>query len=415
MKLALAHYSSSSDISGVTTWFERLILRLHNDGVKLYVHLHHFGDNPQSATILPALTKSGVSVEVVKRGRSLEADVRQTLDFLNRVQPTLFLPQCLNSHFFAAAIAGKQGLPWALTIHSDDPDYWAIANTRPPTEYGGKSVSVSEHIARMLAERGIDHDSAVIPYGVNVLAQTANYRSSPFRVVYSGRIVETQKRLSLVTAALIRSCQINPNIYVKIIGDGPSLASSRKAVTDSGLTSRVTFTGRLTPMQVERELIDAQAILLMSDFEGLPVALLEAMAVGVVPVVRNISSGIPELVHHEHTGLLVDGQPELAAQALSRLAHDPALWQSCSVAARQLVSERYSEDVCYQRWREFIDKLNSTSTVRYPLVIPDLSDLPVHDPRLGAGYPFPKVWYLKVASRLKRGVGDLGRILGQRS
>jgi glycosyltransferase involved in cell wall biosynthesis len=267
----------------------------------------------------------------------------------------------------------------------------------------------------MLAERGIDHDSAVIPYGVDVPAQTATYRSSPFRVVYSGRMVETQKRLSLVTAALIRSCQINPDICVKIIGDGPSLATSRKAVTDSGLTSRIIFTGRLAPMQVKRELFDAQAILLMSDFEGLPVALLEGMAAGVVPVVRNIPSGIPELVHHERTGLLVDGQPELAAQALSRLAHDPTLWQSCSVAARQLVSECYSEDVCYQRWRKLIDKLSFTSTARYPLVIPDLLELPVHDPRLGAGYPIPKVWYLKVASRLKRGVCDLGRTLGQRS
>jgi len=402
MRLALAHYSSASDISGVTTWFEKLAVRLHNDGIKLFIHLHHFGKNLDSATILPVLKKAGISVEIVKRGNSLEEDVRQTLCFLNRVQPTLFLPQCLNSHFFAAAIAGRQGLPWALTIHSDDPDYWAIAKARPPIECGGKSVSVSQHIARLVEERDIDHNSAVIPYGIEVPAQIAGFRDKPFRVVYSGRMVELQKRLSLVVEAMIRACEINSNISATIIGDGPSLASSRKAVTDSGWAHRIAFTGRLTPKQVKQELVDAQAILLMSDFEGLPVALLEAMAAGVVPVVRNIASGIPELVHHERTGLLVDDQPEVAAQALSRLACDPTLWQDCSVAARQLVAKHYSEDVCYQRWRAFIDKLSSTSLVRYPLIIPDLSDLPVHDARLGAGYLSHKSWCERVASRLKR-------------
>lgn len=43
----------------------------------------------------------------------------------------------------------------------------------------------------------------------------------------------------------------------------------------------------------------------MPDFEGLPLALQEAMATGVVPVVREIESGVPELVHHESKGLVV--------------------------------------------------------------------------------------------------------------
>jgi glycosyltransferase involved in cell wall biosynthesis len=414
MKVALAHYSSDADISGVTTWFENLVIRLHGDGIKLAVLLHHFGDKPERASLLPPLRDAGVSVEVVPRARTLVADVQQILGFLNRVQPDLFLPQCLHAHFFAAAIAGLQGLPWVLTIHSDDPHYWAIANARPPTHYGGKSVTVSEHIARLVAEGGLDHDSAVIPCGVEVPSQTAKYRSNPFRVVYSGRLVETQKRLSLISATLIRSCEINPNICAIIIGDGPSRASCQKAIVDAGLANRITLTERLAPKQVKQELLDAQAILLMSDYEGLPVALLEAMAAGVVPVARNIPSGIPELVHHNRTGLLVDDDPEMAAQALSRLASEPTLWQTCSAAARHLVADCYNEDVCYQRWRELIDNLYTSSKVRYPLFIPDLSNLPAHDSLLGAGYPSPIAWHLRVTSRMNRGVADVGQLLRRR-
>jgi len=398
MKVALAHYSSDKDISGVTTWFENLVVRLHNDGVKLAIHLHHFGDTPEKATILSPLRDAGVPVEVVRRARTLAGDVRQTLDFLNRTQPDVFLPQCLHAHFYAAAIAGLQGLPWVLTIHSDDPNYWEIANARPPINYGGTTVAVSEHIARHVTECGLDRDPAVIPCGVAVPSQTTKYRNNPFRVIYSGRLVETQKRLSLINSVLIRACEINPKIFATIIGDGPSRISCQKDINDAGLGHRIILTERMTPEQVKQELLDAQAILLMSDYEGLPVALLEAMAAGVVPVVRNIPSGIPELVHNGRTGLLVNEDPEGAAQAISQLANDSVLWQSCSMAARHLVSEHYNEDVCYHSWRQLIDNLNSLTKIHYPLAIPNLSDLPTRNALLGGGFLSR---LLNISTRLK--------------
>jgi glycosyltransferase involved in cell wall biosynthesis len=387
IKVAFAHYSYDADISGVTTWLEKLIVRLHKDGVALSVNLHHFGKNPEKASLLAPLLKAGVSVEVTSRANTLKKDVAQTLGFLNRTQPTVFLPQCMNAHYFAAAIAGEQGLPWVMTIHSDDPDYWAIANARPPTKYGGRSVAVSMYIANFLAERGIDDQVSVVPCGVKIPTRTARFRGTPFQVVYSGRLVETQKRLSLVVKAFIRACEINQSICATIIGDGPARLACRKAIADSGLSHRITLAGRLSPEQVQEKLLDAQAILLMSDFEGLPVAIMEAMAAGVVPVVRNIPSGIPELVRHEQTGLLVDADPESAAQGLSRLASSPALWQECSVAARQLIATRYDEETCYQLWRRLIEKLSAAAKIHYPLAIPALNDLPTHDPILGRGYP----------------------------
>ena len=411
MKLALAHYSSPADISGVTTWFERLAMRLHNDGVNLAVHLHHFGRNPDEASLLPSLRDGGVPVEVVSRQASLRADVVQTLGFLNRYQPTVFLPQCLNAHYFAAAIAGKQCVPWALTMHSDDPDYWGIASLRRPAAYGGTLVCVSEHIALLAAERGLGVGSPVIPYGVDVPSQFATYSSEPFRVVYSGRLVELQKRMSLVIATLIHACLRDPRIVATVIGDGPALIPSRETVAKAGLTQRITFIGRLAPERVKLELLSAQAILLMSDFEGLPVALLEAMAAGVVPVVRFIPSGIPELVQHERTGLLGDDRPENVAGLLVRLAHDASLWQRCSVAGRELVAQHYSADVCYRRWLALVQELDSRSAVRYPLRIPWRLNLPRNDPGYGGGNAPARPLWRRAASRLKQGLTDTGRKL----
>ncbi len=370
MKITLAHYSSSQDISGVTTWFENFVLRLKSEGYQPFVQLHHFGLNVEESSLAPGMREAGIHVEVVPRGRNLQADVIQTVDFLNRVEPDIFLPQCLHAHFLAAAIAGDQGLPWALTLHSDDPDYWNIAKVSPPMKHWGKLVCVSEHIGSLAAQCGLDSSPLVIPYGVRVPVGTTAHNKEPFRVVYSGRVIEAQKRLGLVIATLVQACRTDKRITAQIIGNGPAMKSSRHAVKQAGLEHRIFFSGRLTPLEVQIELRQAQAILLMSDFEGLPVSLLEAMSVGVVPVVRSIPSGIPEIVYHEVTGLLVDGQPETAAKELCRLVDDTALWQRCSLAGRKHILENYSDDASYRQWLNVIQDLYSTSSVNYPVRIP---------------------------------------------
>ena len=408
MKIAIAHYSSSKDISGVTTWLENLVLHLQKDGLHPVVHFHHLGMDVKKSSLAPRLQDAGVSVEVVPRSRSFVGDIVQTTKFLNRVKPDIFLPQCLHAHFFAAAIAGEQGLPWALTIHSDDPDYWTIAKARPPVNHGGNIVCVSEHIAQLVVNDKVDSDPNVIPCGVKVSNQIATHSKKPFRIIYSGRLVELQKRLSLVIETLILACKADNTIEGKVIGDGPAMDSSRKTVADAGMENRITFTGFLTPLKVKTELLNAQAILLMSDFEGLPLALLEAMAVGVVPVVRSIPSGIPEIIHHEKTGLLVDDQPENAAKAICRLSSDLELWQLCSKAGRKLIMERYSEDISYSHWLDLIDMLYTKSKINYPIRLPRQILSPDEKRQFGAGYPSSWMW---TASIIKRELHNVSRIL----
>lgn len=401
-KVAFAHYSSPTDISGVTTWLEKLVIRLRNDQVPVDMHLHHFGQYPEHASILPSLRDAGVNVISVRRGKNLREDVLSTLNFLDKSKPTVFLPQCLNAHYLAASICGKQGLPWALTMHSDDPDYWAIADFRPPARWGGEVVCVSEYLSTEIKRQHLEQSSTVIPCGVSIPSSVTSFASESFHVVYSGRLVETQKRLSLVVEALVRACLKNSAIHASIIGDGSSRRDCQAAVDRAGLSNRIIFKGRLSTAEVEDELLHAQAILLMSDFEGLPVALIEAMAAGVVPVVRQIPSGIPELVKHEHTGLMVDETPENAARAICRLAQDHDLWKRCSSSARRLVAEQYNEDISYNRWLELIEKLDQKCTIQYPIRNSDHFELPPRGSRLNGGYENSRPLWMRLASRVKR-------------
>ncbi len=298
----------------------------------------------------------------------LDHDVQATLEFLDEWQPEVFMPQCKTHHCVAAAIAGRAGLPSALTLHSDDPDYWAVVESLPPHSGSGLEVCVSSSILSDLATRFGQQDAEIIYYAVSILAIPARYESCPFRVVFSGRLWEQQKRISLVLESLIKACSMaDVDISATIIRDGYSRSICECQAIEAGLGDRITFMGRQPVASVREILQVSQAIILMSDFEGLPVALLEGMAAGLVPVARIISSCVPGLVEHGRTGFLVSDSPDEAAAALALLAKDPALWKTCSDQARELVSTVYSDEISNDKCLNLLRQLQKLCSISYPI------------------------------------------------
>jgi colanic acid/amylovoran biosynthesis glycosyltransferase len=294
-------------------------------------------------------------------------------------------------------------------MHSVATDAWCVAEALTPETHGGSSVCVSQFLAQQLRQRLPATSPQVIPYGVTLPTAQASFSDQPFRVVYSGRLVEHQKCIHQVVYTLIHACRTSSQIEAHFIGDGPTRAACEHLVHQAGLTDRIHFHGRVLPDQVQAFLLRSQAILLMSDFEGLPVALLEAMACGVVPVVRSIPSGIPELVHHESTGLLVANDSEEAAAALLRLSNEPDLWQHCSVQCRSLVENGYSSDHSFDRWERLIQQQNGSTRIQFPISKANLRQLlPLDDQRFQSHYRQPQSLFSKLHPR--RILGRLRRI-----
>jgi colanic acid/amylovoran biosynthesis glycosyltransferase len=382
MTIAFSHYSLEKDISGVTTWLERFILRIHADGYPVSILLHSLGNGIESEGIYQTLSHAGVTVEKTKKPYYTEDGMKKTLQFLNRQQPKIFIPQCLESMYYAAAFAGKVGLPWIYTIHSDDPVYWAIADAIQVEDHGGKTVGVSSHISQIVRQKRLSDMPETIPYGVPTINQKAAFCDQPFRVVFCGRVIEEQKRISLVLESMAQACILDPRIECVILGDGPALSSCRQWVETQGLVDRILFRGRLSPDKVYEELASTQILLLMSDYEGLPLAVMEAMSVGVVPVVSYINSGIPELVQDGVTGLMIDEKPINAAAAIQYLINKPAVWERLSNASQDLIAKSYSDDICYKRWLNLIESISASTDVSYPIKIPQRITLPSFNPIL---------------------------------
>jgi glycosyltransferase involved in cell wall biosynthesis len=160
----------------------------------------------------------------------------------------------------------------------------------------------------------------------------------PGRIVSLGRVGE-RKGSAVIVAALAELADRHPEAHVILAGDGdhaPVLAAAQTL----GIADRLEMRSWMTPTQVA-ELLDSAAIFtLPSREEGLPVAMLEAMAHGLPSVVTPVG-GIPDFVHDGVNGIMVQpDDPTGLAQALETLLGDPAAAARLGDAARAEVTER---------------------------------------------------------------------------
>jgi glycosyltransferase involved in cell wall biosynthesis len=145
-------------------------------------------------------------------------------------------------------------------------------------------------------------DIIVVPNGVEADGFPPEDRSwSPARILSVGRIVH-QKGLDLALAALGELKDIEWDW--RLAGDGPQLQVLRQAVEDAKLRDRAHFLGWLTADELRREYMNANLFLFPSRHEGMPNAVLEAMASG-LPVIATRIAGNEDLVVDGETGLLV--------------------------------------------------------------------------------------------------------------
>jgi glycosyltransferase involved in cell wall biosynthesis len=138
-----------------------------------------------------------------------------------------------------------------------------------------------------------------------------------------------------------------PALRVILVGDGELRGALAARIAREGLAGVVELRGAVPHEQIPLLLAGATAMVLPSvtsrdgQMEGIPVALMEAMACG-VPVVSTRLSGIPELVEDGESGLLVpERDPVALAEAMERLASDPALAERLAAAGRRAVEERF--------------------------------------------------------------------------
>ncbi len=170
-------------------------------------------------------------------------------------------------------------------------------------------------------------------------------------VVSVGRLVD-YKGFHVLIRALARLKQRGRPMHCLIVGEGPERAALDRLVARLGLGEEVSFAGGLRQDEVRAAISRADLFVLAcveghdGQQDGIPIVLMEAMALG-VPVVSTRLSGIPELVVDNRTGILVaPGDEEHLADGMERLLTDEPLARRLRDEARRMVEKEF--DV--RRW-----------------------------------------------------------------
>lgn len=205
-------------------------------------------------------------------------------------------------------------------------------------------VAISRKIAEVLVQAGVAREKIRVIYsGVDA----RKFGASPFRhwndrapVVGTVAALFQRKGHRFLLEAAARLNQGGMRAEYLFAGEGPERNALQRQAIELGLGSQVSFEGFVSDIAGFLARIDIFA--LPSLYEGLGVAVLEAMAAG-KPIVASEVGGIPELIDHGATGLLVPaGEPEALAKALAGLVREPERAERLGAAARKKVAEEFS-------------------------------------------------------------------------
>ena len=168
-------------------------------------------------------------------------------------------------------------------------------------------------------------------------ALLADPGASPVRLAMIARF-EPQKDHATLFRALAEVRELDWSL--DLIGDGPLMPEARRLLEQLGLAARVTFRGQVDT--VPALLARAQVYLLVSNWEGFPRSILEAMRAG-LPVVASQVGGVAEAVEHGASGFLAPrGDWSAVAGGLRTLLQDPELRRRQGARGRALFRERFN-------------------------------------------------------------------------
>ena len=261
----------------------------------------------------------------------------------------------------ALLFSRMSGIPYSITVHGPD-EFYDIGKYRLREKFEAARflICISDfarsQVMRVLPYR---HWSKIQVCRLGVFPEQFPCRepvivdaARPLKLLCVGRLCEAKGQAVLIHA-VAEMRQRGQDCSLTLVGGGELRTELEALVTDLGLTSHVTFTGALNQDQVRKHFAQADAFVLASFAEGVPIVLMEAMALG-IPVFSTRITGIPELITEGGTGTLVPaGSVSALADALVAHANLPAAEQIARMAlARRQLEQNYNLNINIAQLRD---------------------------------------------------------------
>ena len=279
--------------------------------------------------------------------RDLRA-LREIRVLLKQLRPDLVSTHSSKAGILGRVAARSLGIPVIFTAHG-----WAFTPGVPSREaaiYGcierlaaplaSKIITVSEFDRQLALARGVASSQAIVTIHNGMPDVGPGLRAdpsrSPVRLAMVARFEPQKDHATLLHA--LAGLPDEP-WHLDLIGDGALLPEAKELSRRLGLADRIQFLGQR--MDVDERLAEAQVALLITNWEGFPRSILEAMRAG-LPVVSSAVGGIAESVRDGETGFTVPrGDVQGLRERLKQLLADPALRTRLGRTGRQRYEQHF--------------------------------------------------------------------------
>lgn len=360
MNFSVVASSPSLELSGANVLVANLLNELHRSGVSAgWIVTAHTAAGPDARW----LGQRSFGIDHLPPTRVGDVRQRQAL-LLKRLEehaPCIFVPN-FDFDMTCAIPAMSAGNSAVMIVHCDDAVYYRCATSYG--KYFNAIVCVSEFLTQRLraACPKLRERILHIPFGVQPpveIRRAAKMPGDPIRVAYCGRISFYQKRVQDLAEIINRCHAESLPVQFSVAGAGPDEERFFELVHGPLSAGTVARLGFLPNDRALDLLAESDVLVMTSEFEGLPVVLLEAMSRGCVPVVTQTQSGMGEVVQHTENGFLLPvGDIAGFLLVLRELcAHSNRLLQLQNAAARRITEGGFTLERAAQDYRRLFESL----------------------------------------------------------
>jgi glycosyltransferase involved in cell wall biosynthesis len=295
----------------------------------------------------------------VSKFQYIEDQIKELLKIIKNQSITVLVANLVNPAYYAGKYLKKYSIPAIGVLHSNDKFYKGVVQKFID---GSSSDSLPNFVVVSdlllgLASKSNYHKSSLskIPCGTPSSKNIANPPTNHcLKIIYAGRLEIEQKQILKLSLAFIDAAKENPQLEFTIYGSGNEKENVKNLILKSQYQDRITFGGEVTPDKIMNEMAKHHVFTLMSDYEGMPVALMEAMACGLVPVCLEEESGVKEIIQHGMNGFIVKNRGKDYQEKLSFLQQNTDEWKRMSENAIKTIKEKYSSEITHKQWADLI-------------------------------------------------------------
>ncbi|MCV2348730.1 glycosyltransferase [Paucibacter sp. Y2R2-4] len=278
-------------------------------------------------------------------------------------------PQVLVAHGFPEHLLGRWAGLWAgvkalvQVEHNSRERYswWRLTQARWLSQRSTRLIGVSEGVKQRLLQMGMPPEKTMaIPNGIDLAryegATQQDFLQRQPDLVMSARFARQKDQPSLIRAlGLLKAQGLSPKLYLAGSGKASYRAAAQTLVSELGLQEQVVFLGHHGDMP--GLLMSQQIFVLSTHYEGMPLALVEAMAAGCA-CVASLVPGVEGVLEDGVNGLLVpESDPPALAQALARLLKSPAYAAELGRQARQRALQAHGRELMTRRYEDLLASL----------------------------------------------------------